>query len=129
MSRLWRHWREEIEIEKTEEKPVEEVETEVEKTEAEEVEEPKAEDEELTALKAENEQLKAEIEELKATCEKLTQGLKSTGAKATQKKTFAELVREIPANLSEREYTNRFMALKNHYNAEYKAYMDSHKRR
>lgn len=119
----------EVEIEKTEEKPVEEVETEVEKTEETEVEEPKAEDDELTALKAENEQLKAEIEELKATCEKLTQGLKSTGAKATAKKTFAELVREIPANLPEREYTNRFTALKKQYNAEYKAYMDSHKRR
>lgn len=108
---------------KIEEAKPEEVEKEVEVEEVAECDK----DAEISALKAENEELKKEIEALKATCEKLTSGLKTT-AKAEPKKTFAELVREIPTSLSEREYSKRFTALKAEHKAEYKAYMDAHKK-
>ena len=101
-----------------------EVEKEIEKTEEAECDK----DAEISALKAENEELKAEIEELKATCEKLTSGLKAPTAKAEVKKTFAELIKAIPTNLSEREFAKRFTALKEEHKAEYKAYMDAHQR-
>ena len=122
----------ETEIEAPETEKVEEKEIEVEKVEevAEETDvEETAEETEIEALKAENEELKKEIESLKATCEKLTQGLKSPTAKAVAKKTFAELVKEIPTDISGREYAERFTALKKAHKAEYDAYMQSHSRR
>ena len=88
-----------------------------------------AEDEELKALRAENEELKKELEALKATCEKLTSGLKTKTVTKALKKTFAELVKEIPTDISESAYAARFTALKQSHKAEYDAWMDSHKRR
>lgn len=87
------------------------------------------EDDELIALRAENEQLKKELEALKATCEKLTAGLKTKTATKAVKKTFAELVKEIPTDISDSAYAARFTALKQSHKAEYDAWMDSHKRR
>lgn len=87
------------------------------------------EDDELVALRAENEELKKELEALKATCEKLTAGLKAKPQTKAVKKTFAELVREIPTNLSESAYAARFTALKSEHKAEFEAWMDAHKRR
>ena len=125
----------ETEVEKIEEAPTTEIETDVEEpkeveTEVEkEVEKVDAEcDKEIEALKAENEALKAEVAELKATCEKLTAGLKAPTAKAETKKTFAEMVKAIPTDISDREYARRFTALKEEHKAEYKAYMDAHQR-
>ena len=125
----------EKEVEKIDEAPTTEIETDVEEpkeveTEVEkEVEKVDAEcDKELEALKAENEALKAEVAELKATCEKLTAGLKAPTAKAETKKTFAEMVKAIPTDISDREYARRFTALKEEHKAEYKAYMDAHQR-
>lgn len=121
-----------VETEIEEKKPIEEVEKEIEVEKVEEVaeeEETISTEEEIAALKAENEELKKELEALKATCEKLTSGLKSPNAKALPKKTFAELVREIPTDISNREYADRFTALKKTHKAEYDAYMQSHKRR
>jgi ATP-dependent protease ClpP protease subunit len=83
-------------------------------------------EEELIALKAENEELKKELEALKATCEKLTAGLKAPTAKAQPRKTFAQMVRDIPADLPSREYAQRFTALKKEHKAEYDAYMKAH---
>ena len=124
-------------IEKTEEtvitKPAE-VETETEtKTEAPEAQEapetPEAEcGEEVKALRAENEALKAELEQLKATCEKLTRGLNAPTAAAHPAKSFPELVREIPRDLTDKEYERRFVALKTDHKAEYDVYMAAHKR-
>ena len=119
----------EVELEKPieQEPAVEDTELEV-KTEAEGEElEPKAEEQadELAALKAENEELKEELAALKATCEKLTAGLKAPATKAVRK-TFAQMVREIPTDISQREYAQRFTALKNEHKAEYDAYMKAH---
>lgn len=125
-------------IEKTEEvtitKPAEEetekkVETEVEtKTPQGECGDPN-EKAELDALKTENESLRAEIETLKATCEKLTKGLNAPSANAQPRKNFAELVREIPRDLPEREYMRRFTALKTTHKLEFDAYMAEHSKR
>lgn len=113
----------------TEKKVETEVETETETPQGECGDEPKAEDEEIKALKAENEQLKAELEKLKATCEKLTRGLNAPAATAQPRKTFSQLVREIPRDLPEREYMRRFTALKTDHKTEFDAYMAAHSQR
>ena len=88
-----------------------------------------AEEDELAALRAENEELKKELEALKATCEKLTAGLKTKTETKAVKKTFAELVKEIPTNISDSAYAAKFTALKQSHKAEYDAWMEAHKRR
>ena len=85
------------------------------------------EDDELAALRAENEELKKELEALKATCDKLTAGLKAKPQPPAPRKDFAQLVKEIPTDLTPRQYAQRFTALKQEHKAEYDAYMQAHK--
>lgn len=85
---------------------------------------------EIEALKAENESLKAQIEQFKAEIEalkaKMTAGLKTPSTKAENKKSFVELVREIPKGLSANAYGKEFAKLKAEHKAEYDDYMQSH---
>jgi hypothetical protein len=101
-----------------------------EKTEAEEEEKTEAkaeEDEEIKALRAENETLKAEVENLKAIVAKYNVSAKPEPVKET--KSFLELMKEIPANLSQQEYAKRYSALKAEHKAEYEAFMNSRQSR
>lgn len=85
---------------------------------------------EIEALKAENAELKAQVEQFKAEIEalkaKMTAGLKTPTTKAENKKTFVELVREIPKGLSANAYGKEFARLKAEHKAEYDDYMQAH---
>ena len=88
---------------------------------------------EIETLKAENAELKAQVEQFKAEIEalkaKMTAGLKTPTTKAENKKSFVELVREIPKGLSANAYGKAFAKLKAEHKAEYDEYMNSHQTR
>lgn len=88
---------------------------------------------EIEALKAENGELKGQVEALKAELEalkaKMTAGMTATAKGKPEKKTFAELMKEIPKGLSASAYGKAFAKLKAEHKAEYDEYMNSHQSR
>lgn len=93
------------------------------KPETDETEEDKEKDEEIENLRNQVKDLQARCEKAEKSLERLTAGLRNSAPAPTAPQSFADMLAAIPANITQADWDDRFLALKKAHPDAYKQWM------